>query len=226
MTRQAEPSPVRSGVHDAAADAAAGSRETWLVLASASPRRRELLQQAGVPHEVVPAEIDEQCLPGESAHAMTSRLAREKALAVARRLSGGAARYVLGSDTTVVLGGRVFGKPRDADDALRLLRALRGRTHLVITAVAVADTRSLGVCERLVESRVSMRDADDAELRAYVETGEPLDKAGAYAIQGAGGRLVTRLEGSRTNVIGLPLEETLELLACAGFDLASADGSA
>jgi septum formation protein len=197
-----------------------------LVLASASPRRRELLEQAGVPHEVVPADIDEESLPGESAREMTRRLAREKALAVARRLAGGTPRHVLGSDTTVALDGRVFGKPSDADDALRLLRALAGRTHLVITAIAVVDTRSLAVFERVVESRVSMRSAGDDELRAYVATGEPLDKAGAYAIQGGGAALVCRLEGSRTNVIGLPVEETLELLSRAGFRLGDAGAPA
>ena len=235
MTRRATPpaSDPRARSRTQAGTAAAGAGSSGagvprdpartLVLASASPRRRELLEQAGVPHEVMPAGIDEQSLPDESAREMTGRLAREKALAVARRLTGDAPRYVLGSDTTVALDGRVFGKPRDAEDAVRLLQALCGRTHVVITAIAVVDTRSLAVLERVVESRVSLRDAGDDELRAYVGTGEPFDKAGAYAIQGAGGRLVSRLEGSRTNVIGLPVEETLELLARAGFPLAEAD---
>jgi septum formation protein len=194
-------------------------RPPALVLASASPRRRTLLAEAGVPHEVMPADIDESARLNEAPRDLAVRLAREKALAVARRLRGGPRRAVLGCDTIVVLGERVFGKPDDPEDALRLLRALVGRTHHVITAVAVADSQTLDVIDVAVESQVSMRDADDEDLRRYVSTGEPLDKAGAYAIQGEGAWLVSKLTGSRTNVIGLPVDETLALLARAGVDL-------
>jgi len=194
-----------------------------IVLASASPRRRELLTEAGVPHEVVPAGVDERALPGESAREMVLRLAELKASTVARRLRGepgetavgkGQRRLVLGSDTVVVLDGVVFGKPADPEHAVELLRALCGRTHRVITGVAVvtADGADLHALTCAVESEVTMRAADDAELKRYVATGEPLDKAGAYAIQGEGGRLVSGLSGSRTNVIGLPVDETLALL--------------
>lgn len=187
-----------------------------LVLASASPRRRELLDRAGVSHEVMPANIDERTIAGESALDMTLRLAREKATVVARRLGAEPRRLVLGSDTTVVLDERIFGKPVDAEDAVSLLGELTGRTHQVITAVALVDSGSLAVWDRAVESRVTMRSATPEQLRRYVESGEPLDKAGAYAIQGEGAWLISGLEGSLTNVIGLPVEETLELLAKAG----------
>lgn len=187
-----------------------------LVLASASPRRRELLEAAGVIHEVVPADIDERARTGERPLDLALRLAREKALAVAARYEG-KTRHVLGSDTIVVLDDVALGKPEDPEDAVRLLKRLAGRTHRVITAVAIAHSETLEVVDRAVESHVTMRSASEDELRRYVETGEPLDKAGAYAIQGEGSRLVSQLEGSRSNVIGLPVEETLELLQAAGF---------
>jgi septum formation protein len=187
-----------------------------LVLASASPRRRELLLRAGIAFEVIPAEIDEAPLPGEPAGALVERLAREKALAVARRLGGAPARLVLGSDTVVVLDGDVLGKPHDARHAEALLRRLAGRTHLVLTGVAVAASDGLAVRSTTVASRVTMRAASDEEIRRYVATGEPLDKAGAYALQGEGRRLVDSVEGSESNVIGLPLDETLALLRAVG----------
>lgn len=188
-----------------------------LVLASGSPRRRDLLAEAGIPFETVPADIEETVLPDESPVAMTLRLAREKAQAVAGRLGPRPPRHVLGADTTVVLDGEIIGKPRDPEDAVRLLSRLTGRTHRVVTAVAVVDTASGAVCDCAVESRVHMRSADEAALRDYVATGEPLDKAGAYAIQGRGAELVSGFDGSRSNIIGLPLEETLALLKAAGY---------
>ncbi len=196
-----------------------GDESPALVLASASPRRRELLTQAGVRHEVMPADIDEQPRPNETPQALALRLAREKALVIARRLGPTPRRTVLGADTIVLLDEEIYGKPADSGDAMRLLRALTGRTHQVITAIAVVDSESLDVLDQAVESRVTMRPANDDELRRYVETGEPLDKAGAYAIQGKGADLVSGLEGSLSNVIGLPIEETLELLARAGHNL-------
>ena len=184
-----------------------------LVLASASPRRRELLDRAGVAVEVIPADVEERHRPGEGPEAFATRLAVEKAQAVAERVGPNPRRRVLGADTIVVLDGAILGKPRDADHAVELLTRLTGRTHRVITAVALVDSETLAVRAATVTSSVRMRTADAAELRAYVATGEPLDKAGAYAIQGGGRRFVVDLEGSESNVVGLPLEETLALLA-------------
>jgi septum formation protein len=189
-----------------------------LVLASGSPRRRELLARARIAFEVRPADIPETRLPDEAPEALAERLAVEKALAVARRLAGSGSRWVLGADTLVVVGEAVLGKPADADDAVALLSRLMGRVHRVLTGIAVVVAPGLAVHSRVVESRVAMRPAGEAEIRGYVAGGEPLDKAGAYAVQGEGRRFVERVEGSESNVIGLPVEETLALLAEAGFD--------
>jgi len=189
-----------------------------LVLASASPRRRELLARAGLAFEVLPADIDEVARPGEGPEALVERLAREKAAAVARRVGRTPPRLVLGSDTVVVLGGDVLGKPRDAADAEALLARLVGRTHRVLTGVAVAASAEPAALQSVVvESLVRMRPASAEEIRRYVATGEPLDKAGAYALQGEGRGFVLEVTGSETNVIGLPLDETLALLRDAGL---------
>jgi septum formation protein len=188
-----------------------------LVLASASPRRRELLAGAGVRFEVTPANIEEHAQPGESPAQLARRLASEKAGAVARSLGPAPARWVLGADTLVVIDGDVLGKPVDAGHALVLLRRLVGRRHHVVTGVALVASDTLEERHAVVESAVSMRAADDRELRAYIATGESLDKAGAYAAQGGGRRLIEKIEGSESNVIGLPLEETLALLRAAGI---------
>ena len=190
-----------------------------LVLASASPRRRDLLEQAGIPHQVLPANIDETPGKDEEPVALSLRLAREKALAVAKTIGGEPRRQVLGSDTIVVLDGLILGKPADSEDAVRLLQLLAGRTHTVVTAVAIVDSASLEVRDVAVESQVTLRDANEEDIRRYVATGEPLDKAGAYAIQGEGAWLVTGLEGSLSNVIGLPLDETLALLDEVGHEV-------
>ncbi len=189
-----------------------------LVLASASPRRRDLLAGAGVPFEVRPADIPEEAHPGEAPVACAQRLARAKALAVANRMGRRPRRLVLGADTIVVIDGELLGKPRDADDAVRLLTRLVGRRHRVVTAVALAATDTLEVHDTTVESDVVMRPADAREVRAYIATGESLDKAGAYAAQGEGRRFIERIEGSESNVIGLPLDETLALLRAAGLN--------
>jgi septum formation protein len=188
-----------------------------LILASSSPRRRDLLTRAGVPFEVRPADIVEEGRPQEEPVAFARRLAGAKALKVARRAGRSPRRLVLGADTIVVLDGDVLGKPADAEHALALLRRLAGRSHRVVTAVALAATDTLELRHAAVESRVVMGPAREAELRAYVATGEPLDKAGAYAAQGGGRRFIERIEGSESNVIGLPLEETLALLRAAGL---------
>ncbi len=185
-----------------------------LVLASQSPRRRELLAQLGVALEVRPADADESVLPGEPPHEYVLRVAREKARAVAGPV-------VLAADTAVVLGREVLGKPRDAEDARRMLRALSATSHEVLTAVCVRRTQPALAVELdvVVTTRVRFARLGDAEIDWYVSTGEPLDKAGAYAIQGAGGAFVLGVEGSVSNVVGLPLAETAELLARAGFPL-------
>jgi septum formation protein len=188
------------------------------VLASASPRRRELLARTGVRFEVSPSNLPETAHPGEAPAELARRLAGEKAAAVARRLGPRPRRWVLGADTIVVIDGEALGKPDDRDHALALLRRLTGRRHRVLTGVALVASDTLEQRHALVESRVQMRSAGEAELRAYVATGEPLDKAGAYAAQGAGRELIEEIEGSESNVIGLPLEETLALLREAGIE--------
>jgi septum formation protein len=187
--------------------------QTALVLASGSPRRRAFLEQLGLAFTVTPAELDERVHQGELPAAYVERLAREKAQAVAARHLGA---RVLAADTTVVLDEEILGKPADAAEALSMLRGLCGRTHRVLTGVALAGET---LRARVVETRVVFREASEAELSWYVATGEPLDKAGAYGLQGIGGFLVRRIEGSHSNVIGLPLAETLELLAAEGIAL-------
>jgi septum formation protein len=187
-----------------------------LILASASPRRREILARAGIAFEVIPAGIPERGPSGEKPGEFAVRVAAEKALAVARRVGPAPRRQVLGADTIVVIDDVVLGKPRDAEHAVRLLERLVGRSHEVITAVALAASDTLEVRTTAVTTRVTMRPAAAEELRTYVATGEPLDKAGAYAIQGDGRHFIEKVEGSESNVIGLPLEETLALLGAAG----------
>jgi septum formation protein len=180
-----------------------------LVLASGSPRRRELLTDAGVPIEIIPADIDEAQLPDEAPIALVTRLASEKALAVARRVGADPPRWVLGADTIVVLGDQVINKPRDPEDAVRLLRMLTGTRHEVITGFALVASDVLTPHAQTLSSRVTMRPVSDDAIRAYVATGEPLDKAGGYALQGKAADFVTHFEGSRDNIIGLPVDEVL-----------------
>jgi septum formation protein len=193
-----------------AENAAAGS----LVLASASPRRRELLLQIGVPFTVLVADVDERVLAGEPADAYVLRLAVAKANAVVARAD---AAPVLGADTTVVVDGRILGKPVSADDAFAMLCALSGREHEVLTAVALCAGGR--VATALSRTRVRFRARDDALIARYVASGEPMDKAGAYGIQGFGAVLVERIEGSYSGVVGLPLAETAGLLLAAGIGI-------
>lgn len=190
---------------------------TRLVLASASPRRSELLSDLRVPFEVVVSAVDEQTRPGETPAALVERLAREKCLEVAGRLPKHPARPVLGADTIVVAGEQVLGKPRDAAHAVELLSLLVGATHRVMTAIAVAWTDGCEARSQVVTSHVTMRPATRVELEEYVAVGESLDKAGGYALQGEGARFVVSVDGSRSNVIGLPQEQTLALLRAAGM---------
>ncbi|MGO1461326.1 MAG: Maf family protein [Marinobacter sp.] len=184
---------------------------TSIILASASPRRSELLAQICVPFSVQPAHIDETPGTEEAAGDYVERLACEKALAVAVNFP---ATQVVGSDTSVVLDGAILGKPVDKSEAKAMLARLSGKSHQVMTAVALAkDTH----CEsRLVITNVTFRVLSETEIDAYVATGEPMDKAGSYGIQGLGGIFVKELKGSYSAVVGLPLQETSALLADAG----------
>ncbi|MGE0809420.1 MAG: nucleoside triphosphate pyrophosphatase [Immundisolibacter sp.] len=179
-----------------------------LVLASTSPRRRELLAQIGLTFEVIAVEVDERPLAGELAADHVCRLALAKARAGAAQAPDAC---VIGADTVVVVEGDILGKPRDAAHAAAMLRRLSGCTHTVLSGVACQHGGAHGV--RLSESRVSFRALSADEIAAYCATGEPLDKAGAYAIQGRAAAFIRHLEGSYSGVMGLPLYETAELLA-------------
>lgn len=182
-----------------------------MILASASPRRAELLAQVGVPFTTCPADIDETPLPGEAPDAYVGRMARDKARIVAQQAPG---QLVLGSDTSVVLEGAILGKPSDEADARATLKRLSGQTHQVLTAVALI--RDAECRATLVITDVSFRTLEPDEIDAYLATGEPMDKAGSYGIQGLGGIFVRELKGSYSAVVGLPLQETAALLADAG----------
>jgi len=199
-----------------------------LVLASASPRRRELLRNAGIAFTVQPADVDETPLSGEGARDCAERLAREKALKVWETYPQD---LVLGADTVVVVDGAMLGKPADAADATRMLRMLAGRTHEVITGVSLlkpilSDGCSVVSDQRLPHSLtssettvVTMSDIPDQEILEYVATGEPMDKAGAYAIQGRASRWIPRIEGDYSNVVGLPVALVYRLLRELKFRL-------
>lgn len=183
-----------------------------LILASASPRRRELLEQIGLRFTVQPVDVDETPRDGEAPDLYVLRMAREKALAC-QRSSGNTHALVLGADTSVVFAGAIMGKPRDRDEARAMLQRLSGHEHEVMTGVALAGPTA--VRERVVTTRVGFRRLMDDEIEAYLDSGEPNDKAGGYGIQGLGGIFVTSLMGSYSAVVGLPLDATAELLAQA-----------
>lgn len=184
-----------------------------VVLASASPRRRELLARLGIQPVVRPADVDEGTLPGEGPAAHVARLAHDKAHAAER----GADDLVVAADTEVVLDGAVLGKPVDDAAAAALLRSLSGRAHVVLTGVHVLlGDREASAVEA---TEVRFRDLGDDEIAAYVATGEPFDKAGGYGIQGAGGMFVERIDGSDTNVVGLPLATVVRLVREVGVTL-------
>lgn len=199
--------------------------ERSIYLASRSPRRRELLRQIGVSFEVIPlreapdrpADIDETPLPAETADAYVLRVACDKARVAARIVAARriAARPVLAADTSVICGDEILGKPRNAADAARMLGLLAGRTHRVLTAVAVVAGDRLDT--RVSASQVSFRALDAAAIRRYVAAGEGSDKAGAYAVQGLAAAFITRIDGSYSGIMGLPLAETAELLGGCGI---------
>ncbi len=196
--------------------------EPLIVLASASPRRSELLELAGVSFRVAPADIPEVPRPGEEAVDYAVRLAEEKARAAARQEAAG--RWFIGADTIVVLDGNIMGKPVDEADAVRMLTALSGRRHEVVTAFAVYDRLQQACTCQAVRTAVIFKPLDEAEIQAYVRTGCPLDKAGSYAIQGGAAHFVREISGSYTNVVGLPTCELVELLKRMGAPLDSSAG--
>lgn len=185
-----------------------------LYLASASPRRSALLAQIGVVHRQFGCNIDEGALAGETPEQYVERVTRAKAVAGQLHAPDGA--IVLAADTAVVVDGQILGKPADAIDAAKMLRTLSGRWHRVMTAVAVACAERITVAR--VDTRVRFRRIEEREIHAYWVTGEPADKAGGYAIQGLGAVFVDKIEGSYSAVVGLPLPETVSLLAECGID--------
>jgi len=185
-----------------------------LILASSSPRRRELLEALGVRFRVRPVDVDETPRPGEAAEAYVARLAVEKATA-----RGEAGELVLAADTVVTLDGALLGKPDDADDARRMLEHLAGREHKVLTGVTLWEAGSRRQASGVETSGVRIAALSREEIDWYVATGEPLDKAGSYAIQGLGALFVDAVEGNYSNVVGLPLPLTYRLAAELGWDL-------
>ncbi len=183
-----------------------------LVLASASPRRLDILRQLGLDAEVRPADVDERMLPGEDPEGHVRRLAREKAQRVLALESDA---LVLAGDTVVVRDGHVLGKPGGDEEAVAMLQSLSGRTHEVLSGIAVADAH--GVLDACARTRVRFRSFDHDTARRYVATGEPMDKAGAYGIQGLGAALVEEVDGDYYSIVGLPVSALLRLLRQAGW---------
>jgi septum formation protein len=191
-----------------------GNGSIKLILASASPRRKLLMSAVGLTFEVVESGIDEVRRYGESAVEFATRMACEKALNVSARMRD---TLVLAADTIVECDGQILGKPRDAADADTMLHTLSGNTHTVVTAFAIATAGAIADRQAIV-SRVTFRDLLQEEISAYVATGEPLDKAGAYGIQDGGASFIAHVEGSRDNVMGLPMREVLEALRGHGVE--------
>lgn len=208
-------SPQNVSIDTASSDAASSASNS-IYLASQSPRRRELLQQIGVLHSVIAADIVEQAQEHETALDYVQRLAAEKALAglAGVQRQGLARRPVLGADTIVVSEGRILEKPRDQEHAALMLQQLSGSTHQVMTAVALATEQ--GLHRRLAITDVTFRPLQAAEISAYWHTGEPQDKAGGYAIQGLGAVFVQQIRGSFSAVVGLPIEQVVELFTECG----------
>lgn len=184
-----------------------------IILASASPRRMELLESAGVQFEVHASNIPEEPLPGEPAVDFAARAAKDKAVEIASRVEGD---FFIGADTIVFCDGEIMGKPVDEADAARMLRKLSGIPHEVITGYAIYDKARDAFLSNAVTTRVYFKPLRDEEIKAYVATGCPMDKAGAYAIQGGAAYMVEKIEGSYTNVVGLPLCEVVEALRTIG----------
>jgi nucleoside triphosphate pyrophosphatase len=191
------------------------SETSLLILASASPRRKELLASVGIDFQVVPSQAAETLLPNESPRQHVMRLSREKALEVAQRkeIPG---RWFLGSDTVVLRDETILGKPTDAADASAMLRSLSGRSHRVLSGYAIYDRHSDKMEVEAVTTRVRFKELTDREIAGYIATGEPFGKAGSYAIQGIGAFMIPAIEGSYSNVVGLPLCEVVAALERLG----------
>ena len=185
-----------------------------LILASASPRRRELLRQTPLQFRVIPSHAEETRLREETPETYVARIAAEKARTVAERHPG---FWILAADTIVVLEGRVFGKPTDLDNARQMLTALSGHHHQVMTAFVLLDPAGKATAAEVVTSQVTFKELSESEVTAYLATGEPFDKAGAYAIQGKGRDLIAQVSGSHTNIIGLPMDEVSTALRAVGL---------
>ena len=184
-----------------------------LVLASASPRRRQLLQEAGVSFTVIPSNTEETPQPGEAPEVYALRVAQAKAQDVAQRCT---ARWILGADTIVEIDGQVLGKPQNIEDGFRMLQLLSGRNHHVKTAFVILDSAGRVRMQRIVTSNVTFKLLSEVQIHGYLATAEPFDKAGAYAVQGAGAAFIEHVKGSYTNVVGLPVEEVLAALQAVG----------
>jgi nucleoside triphosphate pyrophosphatase len=189
-----------------------------LILASSSPRRAEILRDAGIAFDIRATQIDEAALPGETAHALVARLAEAKARAAAEQVDPGARECtIVGADTTVELDSEILGKPRDTVHAREMLAKLSGRTHHVVTGIFLLRLPENTTRRAVENSAVTFAPLDEKEIDAYVATGEPLGKAGAYAIQGLAGRYIRRIEGCYFNVVGLPLAKLYTLLRELGW---------
>jgi septum formation protein len=195
----------------------AGKVFAGLILASGSPRRKALLRDLGLSLKIVPAEIPEKSAPLEDPISFANRMAREKAALVSRRYPE---KWVLGADTVVALNGKIYGKPRHDREAMAILQDLSGKTHQVITGICLCHFQEKSSFIQSVKTQVSFKSLSLQEIRWYVQTGEPRDKAGAYAIQGKGAFCVQKIRGSYTNVVGLPVTEVLQALEkYAGYRL-------
>jgi septum formation protein len=190
-------------------------KQPRLILASSSPRRKDLLEKLGIPFEVITSGVSEDVDGDIDPKEMVVMLAKRKAGAVAQSLTSG---IVIGSDTTIAFEGQVLGKPKDEEEAKAILKSLKGKHHQVYSGMALVNAKDKRVEATSVMTSIKMRNYSDEEIDAYVATGEPMDKAGAYAIQGQGGRLVDEIKGSFDNVVGLPIRELAELLRRFGFD--------
>ncbi|MEK7803873.1 MAG: Maf family protein [Deltaproteobacteria bacterium] len=185
-----------------------------LVLASSSPRRKTLLEKIGLRFDICHSNIDENIKKGEAPEEHCLRLAEEKAKEAAKNVENG---WIIGADTIVFIDNRILGKPSDVNEAREMLNLLKGRYHKVCTAFCLLNTVTGGKIKRVVESRVKVKNLTDREIEDYIKTSEPFDKAGAYAVQGIGSFMVEEIEGSYTNVVGLPMEELEEALEQAGI---------
>lgn len=185
-----------------------------LILASASPRRADLLREAGIDVEIQPAHVNEDVEPGEAPEAYVGRIAEAKGHAISRRMPD---RFVLAADTAVVVGGQILGKPSNGQDAERMLRLLSGRSHLVVSGVCLIKNDAPAVNAEVETTVVEFADLSPAEIAWYVASGESMDKAGGYGIQGLASRFVTRITGSYTNVVGLPIAVVYRMCTKAGL---------